>query len=119
MPRCASRDWIDSDTVEASATNDAVGMGYRLRWFIAEDDGTVTRVPAATCARWFDGEDLLAARAGRDLKLLGADANHFWWPTDGQLRALGTALLKHPPMSLQLVDLRTAVVTPGQALPDR
>ena|SRR5437867_8266852 len=45
-------------------------MGYGLRWFIAEDDGTVTRVPAATCERWFDGEALPAARAGRDLKLL-------------------------------------------------
>ena len=155
-------------------------MGYGLRWFIAEDDGTVTRVPAATCGRWFDGEALPAARAGRDLKLLEvvvdvdrhhvvgvlrilpfrqgvredgrldvsaatrlamkrvdllgpvdpgdavaqierleADANYFWWPTDGQLRALGTALLKRPPPSLQLVDLRAAVVTPGRALPDR
>jgi hypothetical protein len=155
-------------------------MGYRLRWFIAEDNGTVTRVPATTCARWFDGEALRAARAGRDLKLLEvvvnvdrrhvvgvlrilpfrqgvredgrldlsgaarlamkrvdllgpvdpadvaaqierleADANYFWWPTDGQLRALGTALLKRPSTSLQLVDLRTAVVVPGQALPDR
>ena len=45
-------------------------MGYGLRWFIAEDDGTVTRVPATTCERWFDGEALPAARAGRDLKLL-------------------------------------------------
>jgi hypothetical protein len=26
-------------------------MGYGLRWFIAEDDGTVTRVPAATRER--------------------------------------------------------------------
>ena len=40
-------------------------MGYGLRWFVAEDDGTVTRVPAATCERWFDGEALPAARAGR------------------------------------------------------
>jgi len=45
-------------------------MGYGLRWFIAEDDGTVTRMPPATCERWFDGEALTAARAGRDLKLL-------------------------------------------------
>jgi len=155
-------------------------MGYGLRWFIAEDDGTITRVPAATCERWFDGEALPAARAGRDLKLLEvvvdmdrhhgvdvlrilpfrqgvredgrldvsaatrlamkrvdllgpvlpadaaaqieqleADANYFWWPTEGQLRALGTVLLKRPPTFLQLVDLRAAVVTPGRALPDR
>ncbi len=155
-------------------------MGYGLRWFIAEDDEAVTRVPAATCERWFDGEALPAARAGRDLKLLEvvvdmdrhhgvdvlrilpfrqgvradgrldvsaatrlamkrvdllgpvdpadaaaqieqleADANYFWWPTEGQLRALGTVLLKRPPTSLQLVDLRAAVATPGRALPDR
>jgi len=50
-------------------------MGYGLRWFIAEDDGTVTRVPAATCERWFDGEVLPAARAGRDLKLLEVVVN--------------------------------------------
>jgi ferric-dicitrate binding protein FerR (iron transport regulator) len=31
-----------------------VGKGYGLRWFIAEDDGTVTRVPAATCQRWLE-----------------------------------------------------------------
>ena len=45
-------------------------MGYGLRWFIAEDDGTVRRLPTATCERWFDGEALPAARSGRDLKLL-------------------------------------------------
>jgi len=46
------------------------GNGYGLRWFIAEDDGTVRRLATATCERWFDGEALPAARSGRDLKLL-------------------------------------------------
>lgn len=46
-------------------------MGYSLRCFIAEDDGTVTRVPTAEYHRWFfDGEALPADRAGRELKLL-------------------------------------------------
>ena len=45
-------------------------MGYGLRWFIAENDEPVTRVPAATCERWFGSEALPAARAGRDLRRL-------------------------------------------------
>jgi hypothetical protein len=57
--------------------------------------------------------------AAAQIERLEADANYFWWPTDGQLRALGTALLKRPPTSSQVVDLRAAVVTPGKALPDR
>jgi len=57
--------------------------------------------------------------AATQIERLEADANYFWWPTDGQLRALGTALLKRPPTSLPLVDLRAAVVTPGRGLPDR
>ena len=44
-------------------------MGYALRYFIAEDDGTLTRVPAARYQRWFaDGEVMPADRAGRELK---------------------------------------------------
>jgi hypothetical protein len=50
---------------------------------------------------------------------LEADANYFWWPTNGQLRALGMALLKRPPTSSQLIDLRAAVVTPGRKVPAR
>jgi hypothetical protein len=50
-------------------------LRYGLRWFIAEDDGAIMRVPAATCARWFGGEALPAARAGRDLKLLEVVVN--------------------------------------------
>ncbi len=59
------------------------------------------------------------ADAAAQIERLEADANYFWWPTEGQLRALGTVLLKRPPTFLQLVDLRAAVVTPGRALPDR
>jgi hypothetical protein len=57
--------------------------------------------------------------AAAQIERLEADANYFWWPTDGQLRALGTALLKRPQTSLRLVDLRAAVVTPGKVLRDR
>lgn len=57
--------------------------------------------------------------AGVQIERPEADANYFWWPTDGRLRTLGTALLKGPPTSLQLVDLQAAVVTPGKALRDR
>jgi len=49
--------------------------------------------------------------AAAQIEQLEADANYFWWLTEGQLRALGTALLKRPPTSLQLVDLRAAVAT--------
>ncbi len=48
-------------------------MGYSLRYFIAEDDGTLTRVPVAKCHRWFpESEALPAPRAGRELRLLEA-----------------------------------------------
>jgi len=150
-------------------------MGYRLRYFIAEDDGTLTRVPTAKYHRWFsEGEALPPHRAARELRLLEAvvevdrrrvvevlrvlpfrqhvrkdgrldasaamqaavnrldlferirataaeaqigelqaDANYFWWPTDGQLEALGTALLKRSPSRTELVELRAAVCRPG------
>lgn len=46
-------------------------MGYGLRYFMAEDDGTLTRVPTARCHRWFAEEEALPAdRAGRELRLL-------------------------------------------------
>jgi len=46
-------------------------MGYRLRYFIAEDDGGLTRVPTARCHRWFsDDEALPPGRAGQELRLL-------------------------------------------------
>ena len=48
-------------------------MGYSLRYFVSEDDGTLTRVPTAKYHRWFsEGEALPAARAGRELRLLEA-----------------------------------------------
>lgn len=152
-------------------------MGYSLRYFIAEDDGSLTRVPTAKCHRWFpDGEALPAGRAGQELRLLEvvvdvdhhrvtdvlrilpvrhrvredgkldastamrlalkrldileraragdpgaqieeleADANYFWWPTDAQLTALGTVLLKRPPSPTQFAELRAAVFKPGDA----
>jgi len=156
-------------------------MGYSLRYFIAEDDGALTRVPTAKYHRWFfDGEPLPLARAGRELRLLEvvvdvdrhsvrdvlrilpirhrarengrldagaairralkrlnilervcagdpwaqiaqleADANYFWAPTDVQLKALGTALLKRPPSPAQFVELRAVVFRPGDELRDR
>ena len=46
-------------------------MGYGLRYFMAEDDGALTRVPTARYRRWlFEGERLAADRAGRELRLL-------------------------------------------------
>jgi hypothetical protein len=46
-------------------------VGYRLRYFVAEEDGTLTRVPAARYHRWVSqGEALPAERAGQELKLL-------------------------------------------------
>jgi hypothetical protein len=45
-------------------------MGYSLRYFIAEDDGTLTRAPTAKYHRWVDGEPLPPARAGQELRLL-------------------------------------------------
>ena len=46
-------------------------MGYRLRYFIAEDDGRLTRVTAVKYHRWsVDDEALPAARAGRELRFL-------------------------------------------------
>jgi hypothetical protein len=45
-------------------------MGYRLRYFMAEDNGMLTRVPAVTCHRWLaDAEAVPAERAARELKL--------------------------------------------------
>lgn len=152
-------------------------MGHGLRSFSAEDDSTLTRVPAVKCGRWFDGDEVLPADwAGRELRLLEvvveverrrvvdvlrilpvrhqvgeggrldmsaamrraqkrlgilwrldagdasaridqleADANSFWWPTDRQLEALGTALLGRPPDPAQCVELRAVLFRLGDA----
>ena len=43
-------------------------MGYGLRYFIAEDNGVLTRVPAVKCHRWLaDDEAVPAERASREL----------------------------------------------------
>ena len=48
-------------------------MGYGLRYFIAADDGALTRVPTARYHRWFsEGEPLPADRVGCELKVLEA-----------------------------------------------
>ena len=155
-------------------------MGYRLRYFIAEDGGTLTRVPLAVYHRWFsEGEALPSHRAGRELRLLEvvldvdrrrvvdvlrilpvrqhvrkdgrldvraamqaalkrialpgylgtrgpdalieelqADANYFWWPTDVQLEALGSALLGRSLSRTELADLWAVVVRPGASSRD-
>lgn len=151
-------------------------MGYGLRYFIAEDNGMLTRVPAVKYHRWLaDDETVPLERAARDLKLLEvvveverwrvvdvlrilpvrhqadenghldagaamrraqkradllwrldagdasaqidqleADANSFWWPTDLQLEALGTALFGRPPRPAH-AELRAVVFRPGDA----
>ena len=152
-------------------------MGLSVRYFVAEDDGTVTRVPRARYQRWcFDDEALPATRAARELRvlevvvemdhhrvedvlhilpfrhwvrdngkldasaamrlamkrcdLLGpgvaadaqtlieqleADANYFWVPTDRELEALGTTLLKRRPSPAERAELRAAVFRPRSA----
>ncbi len=46
-------------------------MGLSVRYFVAEDDRTVTRVARARYQRWFsDDEALPANRVGRELRLL-------------------------------------------------
>src|SRR3989338_5524458 len=46
-------------------------MGLSVRYFVAEDDRTVTRVPRARYQRWFfEDEALPANRAGSELRLL-------------------------------------------------
>jgi hypothetical protein len=59
-----------------------------LRWFIAEDDSTLVRVPGTTCARWFEGAALPAARSGRDLKLLEVVVDMERYRVVGVLRIL-------------------------------
>ena len=50
---------------------DDATMGYGLRYFIAEDNGVLTRVPAVKCHRWLaDDEAVPAERAARELKVL-------------------------------------------------
>jgi hypothetical protein len=61
-------------------------MGYGLRYFIAANDGALTRVPTARYHRWFSEGEV------REDGRLEADANHFWWPTDAQLSVLGNSL---------------------------
>ena len=152
-------------------------MGLSVRYFVAEDDRTVTRVPRARYQRWFlEDEALPANRAARELRflevvvemdhhrvedvlhilpfrhwvrgdgkldasaamrlavkrfdLLGpgvaadaqtlieqleADANYVWVPTDRELEALGTALLKRRPGPAERAGLRAAVFRPGSA----
>jgi hypothetical protein len=44
-------------------------MGYGLRYFIAEDNEMLTRVPAVTYHRWLaDDEAVPAERAARELR---------------------------------------------------
>jgi len=46
-------------------------MGLSVRYFVAEDDRTVTRVARARYQRWFSEDEALPAkRVGRELKLL-------------------------------------------------
>ena len=48
-------------------------MGLSLRYLVAEDDRTVTRVARSQYHRWFsEGEALPANRLGRELRLLEA-----------------------------------------------
>ena len=46
-------------------------MGLSVRYFVAEDDRTVTRVARARYQRWFSEDEALPAnRVGRELRLL-------------------------------------------------
>ena len=52
------------------------------------------------------------------IEQLEADANYFWVPTDRELEALGTALLKRRPGPARLAELRAAVFRPGSVPSD-
>jgi hypothetical protein len=54
-----------------------------------------------------------AADAQTLIERLEADANYFWVPTDRELEALGTALLKRRPGPAERAELRAAVFRPG------
>jgi hypothetical protein len=51
------------------------------------------------------------------IELLEADANYFWWPTDAQLKLLGSALLGERLDVEELVELRAKVFRPDDARP--
>jgi hypothetical protein len=56
-----------------------------------------------------------AADAQTLIEQLAADSNYFWVPTDRELEALGTALLKRRPGPAERAELRAAVFRPGSA----
>jgi hypothetical protein len=109
---------MNSDTVEAPAVGVLRILPFRQG---VRGDGWLD-VSAATRLAMKRVDLLGPVDAGRrwaQIERPEADANYFWCRTDGRLKTLGTALLKGPPASLQLVDLRAAVITPGKALRDR
>jgi hypothetical protein len=53
------------------------------------------------------------------IELLEADANYFWWPTDAQLKLLGSVLLGERLDVEELVELRAKVFRPDDARPHR
>jgi hypothetical protein len=90
-----------------------------FRWAFGRN-GKLDRIAAMRLAK--KRIELQTRAQGRNgeasaIELLEADANYFWWPTDAQLKLLGSALLGERLDVEELVELRAKVFRPDDARP--
>jgi hypothetical protein len=90
-----------------------------FRWALGRN-GKLDRIAATRLAK--KRIELQTRAQGRNgeasaIELLEADANYFWWPTDAQLKLLGSALLGERLDVEELVELRAKVFRPDDARP--